>query len=53
MSNECDEIREELRVTDIILNERNKVLDAIPPCPLHGTQCVPHALEWIDRQKGK
>jgi len=38
---------EELRVTDELLNERNKVMNAIPPCPMHGHQCVPHALEWI------
>lgn len=38
---------EELRITDALLTERNRVLDAIPPCPVHGMQCVPHALEWV------
>jgi len=26
------------------------VLAAIPGCGAHGDQCVPHALEWIERQ---
>ena len=39
-----------LKVTDSILNERKRLLDAIPECPLHGG-CVPHALEWIEKAK--
>lgn len=30
-----------------LLQERERVLDAIPKCPEHGRQCVPHALDWI------
>jgi len=41
------EAREEIAVDDKLLAERNRVLGAIPPCPAHGAQCVPHALEWI------
>jgi len=43
-------LREELRVTDALLEERQRVLDAIPECPCHGP-CVPHALEWIEKAK--
>jgi len=49
---ELEQLKEELRITDALLLERNKVLDAIPPCPEHGAQCVPHALAWIEMAKG-
>jgi hypothetical protein len=39
----------ELAVTNKLLAERNRVMEAIPECPEHGSQCVPHALEWIER----
>lgn len=40
---------EELRITGQLLDDRNRVLAALP-CPLHGA-CVPHALEVIERLK--
>lgn len=46
-----DELTEELRIVNALLDERNKLLDAIPPCPYHGSQCVPHALNWIETAK--
>ncbi|WP_415912289.1 hypothetical protein [Neptuniibacter sp. QD37_11] len=30
-----------------------KVLNAIPPCPDHGHDCVPHAVEWVEKQLTK
>lgn len=45
---EVKQLRDELDVTGLLLDTRNKVLDAIPECPDHGSQCVPHALEWIE-----
>ncbi len=47
-----DRLKEELRITDLLLSERQRVLDAIPACKLHGS-CVPHALEWIEKAKIK
>lgn len=44
-------LSEELEVTDRLLEERNRVMEAIPPCPAHGCQCVPYALDWIERVK--
>ncbi len=41
------ELRKELEITDRLLAERNRVLAEIPPCPLHGEQCVPHCIEWV------
>ena len=43
-------LERELIVTESLLNERQKLLDAIPECGLHG-KCVPHALEWIEKAK--
>lgn len=44
------ELEEELAVADKLLAERNRLLDAIPPCPIHGGGCVPHAIEWVEAQ---
>jgi len=44
------ELRDELDIANKLLTERQRVLDAIPPCSMHGA-CVPHALEWIERMK--
>lgn len=47
MTELCRQLERELDVTDALLTERNRVLDAIPRCEVHGAQCVPHAIEWI------
>lgn len=47
-SHSCAEyLKEELDITNSILRERQKLLDAIPECEVHG-KCVPHAIEWIE-----
>lgn len=38
----------DMRQADKIISERNRLLDAIPACPVHG-QCVPHAIEWVEK----
>jgi len=43
-------LEDELKITEKILTERERVLKAIPECPDHG-ECVPHALEWIEKAK--
>ena len=50
--NELEKVKHELKITEQILSERQRVLDAIPECPIHGGNCVPYALEWIEKQKG-
>lgn len=40
-------MEEELKVTNRLLEARDKLLQEIPPCPLHGNECIPHAREWI------
>lgn len=44
-----EEQKEYITVLEKLLEEREKVLNKIPPCPVHGGGCVPHALEWIER----
>ena len=46
------DLKHELEITDKILAERQRVLDAIPECKTHG-KCVPHAIEWIEEMKAK
>lgn len=41
------ELECEIEVDNKLLAERNRVLDAIPECPSHGSECIPHAMEWI------
>jgi len=45
------ELEKELKITDNLLNERQRVLEAIPECRKHGKGCVYHALEWIEEAK--
>jgi len=44
---------EYIQTLEILLTEREKVLEAIPECSMHGPQCVPNALEWIEKQIAK
>lgn len=46
---ELESLSKELAVTDELLKDRERLLDAIPQCPTHG-KCIPHALEWIGNQ---
>lgn len=43
-------LKEYIRIVEKLLTERNCVVEAIPECPIHGPQCVPHALEWVEEQ---
>jgi len=43
-------LRAELKVTEELLAERQRLLDAVPECPSHGP-CVPHAIKWIETAK--
>jgi hypothetical protein len=45
-----EELSAEVSVSNGLLRDRQKVLDAIPECVAHGS-CVPHALDWIDSAK--
>ena len=43
----AQQLSEELCVADKLLEVRTDLLRSIPECPVHGDQCVPHALEWV------
>ncbi len=46
------ESEDALKIDELLLNERNRVLSAIPECSQHG-QCIPHALDWIAEMKDR
>lgn len=43
-------LAEELKLDKQRLSNLEHLLDAIPPCPAHGTGCIAHALEWISNK---
>lgn len=46
-----ESLTSKLKTTDEILEDRYQVMRAIPECEAHGWNCVPHALEWVERAK--
>lgn len=44
-------IEGELFITDTLNENLQRVVSAIPPCPVHGVICIPHAIEWIEQVK--
>ena len=46
-----EELKKELKIVEKLLETREEVLKAIPACPVHGSECVPHAIEWIEQVK--
>ncbi len=46
------ELEKELVITEEIMNNYHRVLKAVPECPVHG-ECVPYAVEWIEKAKTK
>lgn len=48
---ELEKLREENAVLQSLVNERNRILDAVP-CPNHG-RCVPFVLEEFERLRGE
>lgn len=44
---ELTRAKAELKVTDALLEERNRLLKTIPACDAHGEQCIPHAIAWV------
>jgi len=42
-----------LAVDEKLLVDRTRLLDAIPECPVDGSGCVPHAIEWVERMRAE
>jgi hypothetical protein len=36
-----------------MIDDRDEVINLIPPCPEHGTRCIPYAKEWVMEQLAK
>lgn len=47
------ELTEIERLDDARIADLERVVRAVPPCPLHGNLCIPHALEWIEEHTPK
>lgn len=48
---ENKKLEKELKITDELLEERQKVLDTIPECQVHGKGCLPKISNWIKESK--
>ncbi|WP_454869575.1 ead/Ea22-like family protein [Pseudomonas putida] len=42
-----EELKQNVYYSDQIIETRTRLLKSIPPCPVHGDECVPHAMEWV------
>ena len=45
-----DELRDWVRKLDQMAGDRDRLLQAVPPCPEHGP-CIPHAVAWVEQAK--
>lgn len=50
---ENEELKKNVHYSDQIIETRNRLLKLIPPCPVHGEECVPHAMEWVSAALAK
>ena len=48
---ERDDLKKELDLTNGLLEDQYRIMDAIPGCEAHGNRCISHAIEWINRVK--
>jgi hypothetical protein len=46
------ELDEYVNTLEKLLQARQRLLDEIPPCPVHGKDCIPHAIEWVQKKRG-
>jgi hypothetical protein len=44
---ENKQLKEEIEVDNAIIAERDRLMDEIPGCFIHGNRCVPHAINWV------
>jgi hypothetical protein len=51
LKKQIEELKAEIIITDKLLEERHRIMDEIPACPVHGNRCVPYAIEWVRRVK--
>ena len=41
-------LRDEISTDDRLIAERDRLVAAIPQCPVHGP-CIPYAIEWVEK----
>lgn len=44
------DLEEEVAISDKLLAQQYRLMDAIPACEVHGNRCLPHAIEWVRAQ---
>jgi len=42
------DIIKELELSDQIIERYKQLIHSIPECPVHGNECIPHAIEWVN-----
>jgi len=45
------QLKEYIRTLEHLVDGRDRLLAAIPACKVHGEDCIPNALVWIEAQK--
>jgi len=53
ISKQLNDYDKELETTDKLLESFKKVIEAIPECKVHGSLCIPNALDWINKKKSE
>lgn len=48
VTQETAALKKEIEVDDYIIKDLERLLAAIPECPVHGA-CIPYALEWVEK----
>lgn len=48
-----EEYRAWVRADERLLESYSRLLNVLPPCPIHGQGCVPHAIEWVKQMKAR
>lgn len=46
-------LKKEMKLTDERNERLTELLHKIPECPMHGNDCIPHAMSWLKTAKEK
>lgn len=53
LSEKYRKLQREMKLTDERNENLEKLLHEIPECPIHGNNCIPHAMSWVLAAKEK
>jgi len=46
-----NEIADSIAIMERRIENKERILDALPDCPTHGRGCLTHSIEWIEKVK--